>query len=905
MKPSIKRFAVPFVGIALALIALIAWQGVFADAGNPILNTIKANAVDNGDGTVTIYVRGQWNWLSHSSDCNYDRAAAGVGVIWNDLNGPGTTRGNNETQSVTITGNPTGGTFKLKFSGQTTGTIPYNATAAQLDAALEALSNVGAGDVNVTGGPGPGAAFSVEFTGALAKTNVAQMTLANKSFTGGTNPNVVIATTTGGLAPVFNGFLVANGAISAYVGTANASFNGATQINPVDRMVHPDDLGNQVEGYTVAGTDYPASQVFADPASNNPADYLTWKGGCGRQPITAIASKGANPERTGNNCGTTPGSNVCAGHPWGSWGYMKNSGLGYSHTYLKVLPDGSSGLPERVCVNFYDVHGGGTTAPNFQLVKGASEITVDGNGDNSIDTNAFNVFATGTAASNCIAIITPVLTTTATNGTVGGNIHDTGHLSGVPAIAGGSITFKVYGPDPTPGTNAADDCTASILQSTLGPVSVSGPGDYGSGDFDTTSSGAGTYHWTASYSGDPPNLVLGADTACGDDGETSTVAKKQPTMSTNAGGAVQIDTVNGNDLTDDATLGNANSPNATGTIRFYLYADNGSGGCGTQVGTVDKTGINGNGTYTSPTIHVSAAGTYHWVAIYLGDSNYLGVGDDTSDASRKLSCNGTNENKLVIAPSIDVSKTPPSQSVPLNGTAHFTILVTNNGDSRLTSIVIGDALAPGCARNAAETDALILAKYGAGHAYLDPTESFTYNCDSNPVTAPFVNVVTACGTPPVGSQVCDTDTNGGSPPPGCPATEADRCAGVTPSSLTTEQDFKPRDTATLTGLAGTCPGVSCAGGTVTYRLYKGAVCDANHLLDTLTAPVSGNDDYTVTSAKFLSELIADNIAGGGTVTPGTDGTYNWQVSYSGDVATNNAAIPAGACGTGEHFVVTN
>ncbi len=63
----------------------------------------------------------------------------------------------------------------------------------------------------------------------------------------------------------------------------------------------------------------------------------------------------------------------------------------FTHTYLRTLPDGSSGLPEKICVNFYDVHGGGTTAARFQLVNGASEIQVDGNGDNSIETNAFNV----------------------------------------------------------------------------------------------------------------------------------------------------------------------------------------------------------------------------------------------------------------------------------------------------------------------------------------------------------------------------------------------------------------------------------------------------------------------------------------------------------------------------------
>ena len=39
-------------------------------------------AAGNDVGPVTVYVRGQWTWLSHKSDCNFDRAATGVGIIW-------------------------------------------------------------------------------------------------------------------------------------------------------------------------------------------------------------------------------------------------------------------------------------------------------------------------------------------------------------------------------------------------------------------------------------------------------------------------------------------------------------------------------------------------------------------------------------------------------------------------------------------------------------------------------------------------------------------------------------------------------------------------------------------------------------------------------------------------------
>lgn len=53
--------------------------------------------------------------------------------------------GVDEVQTVTISGGPTGGTFTLTFNGQTTAAIPYNATALQVQAALQALSNVGTG----------------------------------------------------------------------------------------------------------------------------------------------------------------------------------------------------------------------------------------------------------------------------------------------------------------------------------------------------------------------------------------------------------------------------------------------------------------------------------------------------------------------------------------------------------------------------------------------------------------------------------------------------------------------------------------------------------------------------------------------------------------------------------------
>lgn len=65
---------------------------------------------------------------------------------------------------------PTGGTFRIVFSGVTdeiTAELAYNANAAAVQAALEALPSIGAGNVTVTGGP-LGSTLTVTFGGDLA-----------------------------------------------------------------------------------------------------------------------------------------------------------------------------------------------------------------------------------------------------------------------------------------------------------------------------------------------------------------------------------------------------------------------------------------------------------------------------------------------------------------------------------------------------------------------------------------------------------------------------------------------------------------------------------------------------------------------------------------------------------------
>ncbi|UUO04621.1 hypothetical protein M4951_14605 [Blastopirellula sp. J2-11] len=118
-------------------------------------------------------------------------ATVDVSIIAN-----GSATGVNEIQTVTLQGSPTGGTFTLTYSGQTTSALAYNADAATVEAALEALSNIGSGDVAVTLDAG---VYTIEFQGALATTDVSLLIGDGSSLTGGSG---AIDTVQTALSPV-------------------------------------------------------------------------------------------------------------------------------------------------------------------------------------------------------------------------------------------------------------------------------------------------------------------------------------------------------------------------------------------------------------------------------------------------------------------------------------------------------------------------------------------------------------------------------------------------------------------------------------------------------------------------------------------------------------------------------
>ena len=103
----------------------------------------------------------------------------------------------NAKQTVTVTA--TGGHFSLSLGAETTVNLAYNAAAADVQAALEALVAVGAGNVAVTGDAG--GPWTVEFKGALAGQPVATMAATDVDLAG-TGHAVAVAVAQAGGAVV-------------------------------------------------------------------------------------------------------------------------------------------------------------------------------------------------------------------------------------------------------------------------------------------------------------------------------------------------------------------------------------------------------------------------------------------------------------------------------------------------------------------------------------------------------------------------------------------------------------------------------------------------------------------------------------------------------------------------------
>lgn len=145
----------------------------------PVISVTRINAGD--------FARVTWPAVPGATSYELFRGAAA---------GDGDAVGTSEQQTVTV--DATGGTFTITYAAQTTTAIPANSTGAVVQAALEALSTFGVGQVTVVRTGSVNAyIYTLTFAGTLAHTNVNAVTTDATSLTGGASTAAVATTVAG------------------------------------------------------------------------------------------------------------------------------------------------------------------------------------------------------------------------------------------------------------------------------------------------------------------------------------------------------------------------------------------------------------------------------------------------------------------------------------------------------------------------------------------------------------------------------------------------------------------------------------------------------------------------------------------------------------------------------------
>lgn len=417
----------------------------------------------------------------------------------------------------------------------------------------------------------------------------------------------------------------------------------------------------------------------------------------------------------------------------------------------------------------------------------------------------------------------PTIATTlsATSVDVGSQVHDSATLTGATSNAGGSVTYTAY-------TNNL--CTLGAQSGGTKTVTNGVVPDSNNITFNT----AGDYYWQAVYSGDSNNN--GATSTCAD--EHLVVNKVTPTISTTPNpSSGNIGAI----LNDTATVSGGYNP--TGSVTFKLFPPSDA----TCRGTASYTYTDTTAPYgTTPGFTSNVAGTWHWTADYLGDTNNNPVSSACADEAvtlGKLTSNTVTtiynsqdspvtsiDAGLSVYDSATVSGSGPTPT----GNVDFTFFTNASCEGQGTSAGTGVALVSGVASPSSTQGPLNAGGYSFkahynGDGYYEPSDGACEPLTVNQVT-PEISTIPS----PSPSAVLGATLN---------------------------------DSATLSG------GYSLTG-TLTFKLYgpSDATCSGTPAYTNDPVSVIGEGTY-YTSPGFAA-LAA--------------GVWRWVASYSGDINNNSA-----------------
>ena len=270
-----------------------------------------------------------------------------------------------------------------------------------------------------------------------------------------------------------------------------------------------------------------------------------------------------------------------------------------------------------------------------------------------------------------LIVASPTIRTTPseTSGSTGDLLNDSANLQGGSNYDGtGTITFNLYGPDdPT--------CSGDPVYSEMVTADHNG-NDYATSNTTVTADEAGTWNWTADFSGDGNNDP--ANSACGDESVVITASPTIVTTPSETSGSV------GDLLNDSADLEGGSNYDGTGEITFNLYGPDDPTCSGDPVYSemVSPADHNGSDYATSnSTVTADEAGTWNWTADFSGDSN----NNPASSACGE-------ESVVIHGADIQIVKTADAAKVNVGSPIGFTMTVFNAGDGEARGVQLNDTL---------------------------------------------------------------------------------------------------------------------------------------------------------------------------------------------------------------------